>query len=122
MNVENPEYPHRQAREIYLKEEFIESVLSGSKTIELRVAFPSFSNINMGDVVIFKSGSGKSAKVEITIVRRYHNLSEVLQSEDISKIAPNMTRDQIQRLAPTIFSKADIEAHGLMAIEFKLIE
>lgn len=122
MSVENPEHSHRSPQEVYLKDEFLESVLSGSKTIELRVAFPSFTNINVGDVVIFKSGGDKTAKVEITSVRSYRDLQGVLLAEDVGKIAPHMTIDQIWKLAPTIFSKTDIEKHGLMAIEFKLSE
>ena len=122
MNMEKPENIQEQPREIYLKEQFFELILSGLKTAELRVAFGSFANIKAGDEIIFKSGGGKSVNVEITNIKEYQDLDEVLQSEDVSKIAPNMSAEQIQKIAPTIFSEADVTKYGLVLFEFVKIE
>lgn len=107
---------------MYLKERFFEYVVSGSKTTELRVAFESFSRIKVGDKVVFKSGDGRSIRVEITDVTKYHDLDEVLRSADISKLVPNMSKEQIQKAAPTIFSEADVKKYGLVLFTFKKMQ
>ncbi len=122
MNMEKPKSVQERPREMYLKERFFEYVVSGSKTTELRVAFESFSRIKVGDEVIFKSGDGRSVKVEIIDVRKYHNLDEVLQSADVSKLVPNMTKEQIRKVAPTIFSEAEVKRYGLVLFSFKIIQ
>ncbi len=120
MSIENRENINEKIREIYLKQEFFEFVKSGLKTLEARVAFQSFLNISEGDHVIFKSGQGESVKVEITGVRQYNNLNEVLQAENISKLAPNMIDEQIQKIGQALFSKSDIEKYGLLIFEFQI--
>ncbi len=58
MIMRDPEYVQQQSREIFLKRDFLESVHSGTKTSELRIAFPSFANISVGDRITFKAGGG----------------------------------------------------------------
>ena len=122
MSIENPEKINENIREIYLKKEFFELVESGLKTLELRVAFQSFLKISEGDRIIFKSGQGDSVEVEITGVRQYSNINEVLQSENISNLAPNMSDEQIQKISKMLFNESDIKKHGLLIFEFKKIE
>lgn len=106
-------------REIYLKEQFFEFILSDLKTLELRIAFPSFTKINKGDDIIFKSGDDRSIKVTITEIRKYDNLDDVLEHEDLTKLAPNMTKEKIIKTASNLFSESDIIKNGLILFEFK---
>ncbi len=122
MSIENRENINEKVREIYLKRDFFEFVKSGLKTLEIRVAFQSFLNISEGDYVLFKSGRGEPVKVKITGVRQYNDLNEVLQTEDISKLAPNMADEQIQKIGQALFSESDIKKYGLLMFEFQKIE
>ena len=122
MNMEKPESIRERHREMYLKSVFFEYVVSGSKTTELRVAFEAFSHIKVDDKVVFKSGDGRSIQVEITDVTKYHDLDEVLRSADISKLVPNMSKEQIQKAASIIFSEADVKKYGLVLFAFKKMQ
>lgn len=123
MSIDNfKNLTERPTREIYLKENFFQDIVSGLKTLELRVAFHSFSDINVGDMIIFKSGKGEAIEVEITDVRKYTSLNEVMQTEDVSKLAPGMSDEQINKISKTIFSEADIKNYGLVLFEFKKVE
>ena len=122
MSIENLKNINENIRDVYLKQEFFEFVDSGLKTLELRVAFSSFFKISIGDKIRFKSGQGASVEVEITDIRQYSEFAEVLQSEDISKLAPNITDQQIQKISTSLFKESDVKQYGLILFEFKKIE
>lgn len=94
-------------------------IRSGEKSLELRVAFPSFSRIAVGDTLVFSSGEDEELPVEVTGVRSYGSVEEVMQSEDLSKLAPGMQRNQMTRAANKIFRKEQVDQHGLLILEFK---
>ena len=115
-----PDIQSEDVKEIYLKQEFLEMIKSGIKTLELRVAFPHFRNVSNGDQIIFRS-SNDEVKVKVTDIRNYKSLADVMKSEDISKLAPGVPQGQIRHLAKRIFQEKDIEQYGLLLFEFEKI-
>lgn len=121
MRPDNPQESkqyERPSRTIFVKRELIENIQMGQKTAELRVAFPSFVSIVPGDRVTFRDGGGESVSVNITHVRRYADLAQVLAEEDMTRIAPGVPSDELQKLAQSLFSREDIERYGLILFEF----
>jgi len=109
------------SREIFLTRDFFNLVRSGLKTLELRVAFPSFSRISFGDIVVFSSGRGEKISVKITSVRRYQTLEEILTSEDLTKLAPGMTVETARAAGRSLFKESDIKKHGLLILGFEKV-
>jgi len=103
---------------IYVSREFFDMIKSGTKTLELRVAFPSFAKLTPGNRVNFSSGSGEQIEVRILAIRNYKTIDDVKTSEDLSRLAPGMTERQLTSAAKRIFKESDIQKHGLLMIEF----
>lgn len=122
MNKEMGERHFIRRHEIYVKQEFFELIQSGEKTLELRVGSPQFSIISEGDSVIFTSGRGESIQVTITGIRRYNTIHEILQSEDISRLAPQMTDEDIKRASHSLFKESDGRQYGFLILQFEEVQ
>lgn len=109
------------SREFFLTREFFELVRSGTKTLELRVAFPSFLSFAVGDIVTIKSGRNEGIKVKITDIRYYKGLDDVLQAEDISKLAPGISFERLQRMRETLFREVEVKKLGLVVFVFEKV-
>src|SRR3989338_9758029 len=95
MTETNPSsHDQNQPRIIYVKSELFSEIESGQKTLELRIAFGSFSNIKAGDTLEFRKGNNQSIRVKVRDVRPYSNLSDVLGKEEVNKIAPGLSREE----------------------------
>ncbi len=76
----------------------------------------------MGDKIVFKSGNSDMIDVKIVGTRRYDNLDSVLGGEDVSKLVPDMPKEEILKNAQKFFSEADIEKYGLFVFEFEKVQ
>lgn len=110
-----------QPRVIYIKSEVFSEVESGRKTLELRIAFSSFSNIKTGDTIEFRKGDNRGIKVKVKDVRNYSNLESVLDKEEVNKIAPGFSKEQALSQSEKLLKQSDIENHGLIVIDFERI-
>jgi len=110
----------KKSHKMPIKRQYFEMIRSGEKTLELRIGFPNFAKINIGDNLAFCSGEGETINAEVTGIRRYSSLREVMENEDVSKIAPQIPKDRLQIEARKVFSKANVASHGLIIFEFKL--
>lgn len=106
---------------IYVKNIFFEQIESGEKTLELRIGFSSFKNIEVGDSITFSNGNNEIVDVEITAIRAYNSLPEIFDNEDLSKLVPGMSKTQINTAASNIFKESDISKNGLLIFEFEKI-
>jgi ASC-1-like (ASCH) protein len=116
-----PDIQAASSKEIFIKRELLEMIKSGRKTLELRVAFPNFQSICIGDQITFKS-SNDEIKVRVTCIRNHKGLGDVMESEDVSKLAPGVPQNQIRHFINRIFKEPDIEKYGLLVFEFEKIE
>jgi ASC-1-like (ASCH) protein len=112
---ENPE-----AKTIYLKHDFLEMIQSGRKVLELRVGFPDFQRLHENDEVVFRSNS-HSSHVRIVAKRTYTEFEDVLEKEDVSKLAPGLSLDTIHQLAKKLFKPEEVDKYGLLVLEFELL-
>jgi|SRR3989344_4153999 len=122
---ESKSFPGSSDREspgtIFVKRDFFEAIESGRKTLELRLARGQFANIKAGDTRQFRTSGNDSVAVRIVGVRRYASISLVLGSEDMDKLAPGVTQDELSRISQTIFNESDVRKHGLVLIEFEKV-
>ncbi len=111
------------SKEIFVQAGFLSDIKKGKKTVELRLEYRSFSNIQPGQVIEFKSAeSVVGTRVRVTAIRRYETIDTLLKGEDMKKVAPRLREDRVAFNLNRFFSvTADIKKYGLMAIEFRKI-
>jgi len=114
----NPEKPKKEFR---IHKRWFEEILSGAKTIELRPARDSYRMIAVGDMVIFRCNQDdRTVEAKITGFREYETLEDVSEYEDVSRIAPGMSSENVIFEARKLFRKA--RESGFMVFEFELKE
>jgi len=100
---------------LWIKEEYLEWILDGRKTIEVRVGYSNIARLQAGDRLLL------NGQYAFTIVRigRYANFEELLANEDPLSIAPELSPDQTLHALRQIYT-ADKEALGVLAIQIML--
>ncbi len=105
------------ARTLWIKEQYLQHILAGDKTIEVRVAYPNITRLQPGDVVCLNDRHPAT----IRRVAHYRSFEELLQSEDAAKIAPHMDGHELLSASRTIYPP-EKEALGLVALQLELSE
>ncbi len=102
--------------DIYLKTWAYDLIKRG-KRLELRRNQYPFDRIKANQLVTFHRGN-TGTKIRVLITRRteYSTLEEVIEHENLNKLAPGWDRDGIKRLAPRIVGTRD-----LVIFEFETI-
>ena len=105
-----------QVRMMRIYEQYYRLIADGSKTIEVRVAYPGMQSIKPGTVIRFVSGQ-KSCDRRVTRVVRYASFAEMMRKEDPKKINPNQSAEDQLRDIRKIFP-ANKEKIGVLVFEF----
>ncbi len=122
--------------EFGLTEEPLAAVLAGKKTIEGRLNRGKFAEMKPGDHIAIRSdhqdeqgvihdGAPGAAVVEIIAVRRYASFHEMITAEGFEQIASNPEKytdaAAVAQSYNRYYSPEDQAAHGVLAIEIKLV-
>jgi len=99
---------------LWLKDEYLEMILSGCKTIEVRVAYPNIARLQPGDQLRLN----EHHPFVITRVGRYANFDELLARQDADMIAPGLSHEQLLTTLRQLYPR-DKEALGVVALEIK---
>jgi ASC-1-like (ASCH) protein len=95
-----------------IRDPFLQMILAGRKTVEVRVQSPRLESIAVGDEILFNG----LARVRVAAVRRYATFAQLAMKESPSAINPDINPAdmliQLQQLYPP-----DAEALGVLAIE-----
>ncbi len=110
-----------KARNMFVKDEIFSQIESGQKTCELRLAYDSFLRIKPGQILEFKAANKKSLRARVVGSRKYKTFESMLEKEDLSKIAPGISKDQAVLDCQRLFDKKYATELGLVVIEFKKI-
>lgn len=81
--------------EVRIRQEFFESIESGDKKYEIRVAFSNFTNIKVGDVITFLNGRGRKIEKKVKGVFRHHTIEDCLEGIDENEVAPGHSYEEI---------------------------
>lgn len=76
-------------RTMRIKRPYYDAIMSGDKTLEVRVGYSNIKKMNAGDLVRLETGH-TSGVIRIKAVRRYVNFIDMLETEDWVKIAPQV--------------------------------
>ena len=112
------------------KDDILNKIISGEKTIETRPRIEygvDLSQAKPGDEIVFKSlDTDKIVKKEITSVRVYKNIEEMVKNEDVEKISPGIgNKENLLARYEELKEKwkdrgyAELIKSGMVAIHFK---
>jgi ASC-1-like (ASCH) protein len=97
-------------------------VATGHKTREVRVKYPKFDGLAVGDLIRFAvKGTDRSCMTRVTRVAEYASFEELLDAEGPSQVNPEGTREEqladIRRIYPP-----DKERLRCLAIGIELVD
>jgi ASC-1-like (ASCH) protein len=102
-------------RTMRLKQRFLNQIRTGSKQLEVRVAYDNIKGIKRGERIKFLSRDDQVV-ASVADVRNYKSFEEMLVVEDASKIVPGASSLEAQRLLEQIYPK-DKEELGIVVIQ-----
>lgn len=94
-------------------------IADGHKTLDVRVGYRNIKGVAVGDEIKLSS-SDCALVVTVTAIRRYQTFTEMARKENIEKILPNATMDQLIRALKDLF--ADNERLGVYVFEIELLD
>jgi ASC-1-like (ASCH) protein len=103
--------PHTKT--LWVKDEYLQQVLSGRKTVEVRVAYSNVARLEPGDRLLL---NGQYPYV-ITAIRRYPDFEALVAAEDAVAIAPDLPGREALLAACRAIYPPDKEALGVVALQ-----
>jgi ASC-1-like (ASCH) protein len=104
-------------RPMRIYKEYFNLINSGSKTIEVRVAYSGMKKIAVGDIIRFESGHAQ-CNCKVTRVTQYKSFNEMMATEDPKKINPTKSA-QVQLADIKKIFPQDKERNGVLVFELK---
>jgi len=99
-------------RTLWVKKEFFDLVVSGKKTLEVRVFYASLRTIKKQDILNLNN----RFPIRVKDIRTYQNFEEMLSREDSSKIFPGESSEKILSLLRS-FYPPEKERLGVIVFE-----
>ncbi len=96
---------------LWIKEEYLQQILAGRKTIEVRVGYSSIRKLKVGDILLLND----QHRYIIQRIGSYASFEE-LENEDPAQIAPDLPADQLLLAIRSIYPP-EKEALGVIALE-----
>ncbi len=97
---------------LWIKDEYLQAILSGNKTIEVRAGYSNLRALEPGDLLLL---NGVYPFV-IGRIARYRDFRQLLEHEAASAIAPGLTVDALRSALESIYPP-EKQALGLIAFE-----
>ncbi len=110
------EYTYNILNEIYY------FILSGMKTIEVRLLNEKSENILINDYIIFNNIDDNDRYIKTKVIKKviYNNFSDLIINNDVNKIMPNHTADELKDLLFEIYAER-LNNYKIIAFEFQYI-
>lgn len=109
-------------KDLRFKRKYFTMIQTGKKTLECRVNYPSLQPIKAGDRVRF-FWEHLSVVVEIIGIRRYVGFKEMLNKENIEKLAPGMSKDSALAEYESLYPDWKVRQNkGVVVFEIKIMD
>ena len=100
---------------LWLKDEYLRQIVSGRKTVEIRVGYANILRLEPGDTLLLNN----RYHYKVSAVRRYANFEEMVATEDSTRIAPELPNRAALLAACRAIYPPEKEALGVVALEIK---
>jgi ASC-1-like (ASCH) protein len=107
------EIPMPHVKTLWVKDEYLQQILSGRKTVEVRVAYSNVARLEPGDRLLL---NGQYPYL-ITAIRRYPDFEALVAAEDAAAIAPDRPEREALLAACRAIYPPDREALGVVALQ-----
>jgi len=98
---------------LWVKDEYLQHILAGRKTVEVRVAYGNIVRLEPGDILLLND----QHPYVITAIRCYPDFETMLATEDPATIAPDLAcRETLLEACRAIYPP-EKEALGVVALE-----
>lgn len=103
-----------RTKTLWIRAEYLDQILSGHKTVEVRVAYANIARLQPGDRLLLN----EQHPFVVRRVGRYADFSELLAHEDPASIAPGLSREALLSALRQLYPP-DKEALGAIALEIE---
>jgi ASC-1-like (ASCH) protein len=103
-----------RTKTLWIRAEYLDQVLSGHKTIEVRVAYSNIARLEPGDRLLLNGAH----PFVIRRMGRYASFEDLLAHEDPASIAPGMSRQALLSALRQLYPP-EKEALGAIALEIE---
>jgi len=103
-----------RTKTLWIKDEYLQLILAGCKTIEVRVGYSNIARLQVGDCLLLNDQHP-------FVIRRigcYASFEELLASEDAASIAPDAPSEQLLESLQATYPP-EKEALGVVALEIE---
>jgi ASC-1-like (ASCH) protein len=101
-----------RTKTLWIRDEYLDWILRGDKTIEVRVGYSNIARLEAGDHLLLN----EQYPYQILRIGRYPSFAELLAYEDPARIAPDLTPDELLVALHALYP-AEKEALGVIALE-----
>ena len=102
-----------RVKTLWIKDEHLQQILSGRKTVEVRVAYSNIARLEPGDTLMLND----QYPYTIIDVRRYPDFDALVAAEDPVTIAPDLRERKALLAACRTIYPPEKEALGVIALE-----
>ena len=102
-----------RVKTLWIKDEYLQQILSGRKTVEVRVAYANIARLQPGDSLLLN----EQHRYVIKDVRRYPDFEALVAGEEPAAIAPELDGREALLAACRAIYPPEKEALGVVALE-----
>jgi ASC-1-like (ASCH) protein/GNAT superfamily N-acetyltransferase len=104
-------------RQMRVKQNFLDFIRKGEKTLEVRVGYSNIKTIRPGESIRFASRTQEHV-VRVRYIRQYSTFDEMLKIEESNRIAPGLPKQDVLQLLREIYPP-DRERLGVFVLDIK---
>ena len=101
-----------RTKTLWVRDEYLQHILSGQKTVEVRVAYKNIARLQVGDRLLLNDRH----PFRVRRIGRYASFDDLLAHERAAAIAPGFAPDQLGAVLRALYPP-DKEALGVVALE-----
>jgi ASC-1-like (ASCH) protein len=98
---------------LWIKDEYLQQILSDRKTVEVRVAYSNIARLEPGDILLLND----QHRYVIADIRRYPDFEALVAAEDPAAIAPDLPGREALLAACRAIYPPERESLGVVALE-----
>jgi ASC-1-like (ASCH) protein len=99
---------------LWIRPEYLELILDGRKTVEVRVAYKNILRLEVGDILLLN----EDHRYRITRIAHYPDFKTLLAGEDPAAIAPDLPPTEVFAILRLLYPP-EKEALGAVALEIE---
>ncbi len=104
---------------VTIKQEYLEMIKDGKKTLEIRVGYPNILSTHIQDQLLLVSGPERQVVI-VKDIRKYNAFETMLEKEDYNKVIPGLSKEDVLRKLKEIYPH-EKESLGVIVIDIQTI-